>query len=96
MLIRSWKDIGITPSDYPRLWDLPAGEFTKRMKFLKKLKTRENFFPKITMKVSLVKVREVHIMGDTEEEIRKKVYGSLTPFFADVGKKEQVLFERVR
>lgn len=34
-------------------------------------------------------------MGESEEEIRKKVHGSLAPFFADVGEQEQVKFERV-
>lgn len=96
MLIRSWKDIGISKEDFERLWNLPAGAFKKRIDILKKSKVRENFFPEVAMKVSLVKKRELYVTGNSEEDIRKKVYGSYTSFFADVGEQEQVLFERVR
>lgn len=95
MLIKSWSDIGITQKDFQRLWDLPAGEFKRRMEFLKKAKRKETFFPQQQFRVRYIKEQILVVDGESEVDVRLKVLGASNPF-ENVPEQTRTIFERIR
>lgn len=88
-----WDKYGITRDDFSRLWDLPYGRFSTRIKLLAKEKFRKNFFPKYEMTITRTQVQTVTMQGESESAIKQQFYGSLIPPFADVKPQERITFE---
>lgn len=94
MLIKSWKDIGITQEDFQRLWDLPAGKFKRRIEALTKSKTKETFFPEVTMQITKVSTQTVTLKGRSEDDVKSKFLQRDNPFEgAEI--KEYVKYTRI-
>ena len=95
MLIRNWEDVGLTRDDFQKLWDLPSGEFKRRMEVLRKSKTKETFFPKVEYRVRLIKEQVITVTGDSEADCKMKVFGAPESLFTGVEIDERTVFERI-
>ena len=87
-----WNKYGITRDDFSRLWDLPYGKFSARIKMLAKEKYRKSFFPKCEVTITRTLTQTVVLTGENESSVKHQFYGSSAPF-ADIRPQERITFE---
>ena len=61
-----WETYNITPADFSRLWDLPYGKFSARIKILAKEKYKKSFFPKYEATITRTLEYKITLQGDSE------------------------------
>lgn len=87
-----WDTYGITRDDFSRLWDLPYGKFSARIKVLAKEKYRKQFFPRCEVTITRTLTQTLVLTGESEASVKQKFYGSSAPF-ADIRPQERISFE---
>lgn len=88
-----WSKYNLTRDDFQRLWDLPYGAFSSKIKALAKEKFNKNFFPQMEMTITRTVTQTIVMRGESEDSIKSQFYGSRNPPFADAKPQERILFQ---